>query len=145
MIVLKSVGKLKTVGNVVDVKDGYARNFLIPKGFALQATKDNFSKLEEIKKKEEKAIAKAKEVYVAMKEKIEGISLTITSEVKEDDEIYGSINEVNIIKQLKEEGIDLEKESLQLQEPIKKIGVYNIKVNLHPEVDANLRVWIVKK
>lgn len=145
VIVIKSFSKFKNIGEVVEVKDGYARNFLIPEGFALRANKDNFAKLESIKRKEEKLAEKRKERFGEVKEKIEGISITIPSEVKEDEEIYGSISEAQILKLLSAEGVELEGATLKIEEPIKKIGVYNIKVDLHPEVEANLRVWVVKK
>jgi large subunit ribosomal protein L9 len=71
--------------------------------------------------------------------------LTLTAEVKEGEEIYGSISETQIFKALKDEGLELEKGVLQLDEHIKKLGVYNLKVKLHPQVEANLRVWVMKK
>lgn len=145
VIVIKSFSKFRDIGQVVEVKDGYARNFLIPGGFALRANKDNFARLESIKRKEEKMAEKRKGKFIDIKEKIENISITIPSEVKDDDEIYGSINEAQIIKSLSTEGIELENATLKIDTPIKKIGVYNIKVGLHPEVEANLRVWVVKK
>jgi large subunit ribosomal protein L9 len=145
VIVIKSFSKSKNIGEVVEVKDGYARNFLIPGGFALQATRDNFARLESIKRKEEKMAEKKKEKFIAVKEKIENISITIPSEVKDEDEIYGSIGEAQILKSLSAEGIEVGDAELKIDEAIKKIGVYNIKVKLHPEVEANLRVWVVKK
>lgn len=145
VVLLKEVQKLGKEGDVLEVKNGFARNYLIPKGMALKAIEQNFKRLEELKKKKVKLLeAKNKKLFV-LKAKIESISVTIPSEVKDDEEIYGSVGETQILKFLKEEGIELEKESFSLQEPIKKIGVYNLKVKLSADIEANLRVWIVKK
>jgi large subunit ribosomal protein L9 len=145
IILLKTVEKLGKEGEVVEVKPGFARNYLIPKKIALKATKENFKKIEEIKKKKEQLLEKERREFLNLKEKLEKISLTITVEVKEGDEIYGTVSEVQILKALKDEGIELGKGKIVLPEPIKKLGVYNLKVNLHPQVEGNIRVWVVKK
>ncbi len=145
IILIKDFPKLGKRGEVVEVKDGYARNYLIPQGFALKATRENFKRWEEIKRREEKRFQKKKEEALKLKEKIEGISVTITSQVKDDEEIYGSISEIDICKALRNEGIEIDKKQIIIKEPIKKIGVYKVDVDLHPEVCASLRVWVVKK
>lgn len=145
VVIVQDMKKLGKIGKTVEVKDGYARNYLIPGGFALPATKENFQKLEELKKRENKRVEGQKKKVLGLKKKIEEISLTMISEVKEDEEIYGSIGEPQILKSLKDEGIEIEKGALVLESPIKKLGVYNISITLHPEVVANLRVWVVKK
>ncbi|MDD5195293.1 MAG: 50S ribosomal protein L9 [Candidatus Omnitrophica bacterium] len=146
VLILKKVGKYEEEGAVVEVKDGYARNFLIPNGFALAATKESFQRLEQLKKNKAKLEEKEKKTLEELKEKLEKLSsLTITAKVKDEEEIFGSVQEAQILKSLKDEGIDLEKGKLLIEEPIKKLGVYNVKVNLHPQVQAKLRVWIVKK
>ena len=145
VIIIKELQGLGNVGDTVKVKDGYARNYLIPRGFALLASQDNTDRLESIKKKRLRLAEDKKKTFIDLKEKIEKISLTLTAEVKEDEELYGSIHETQIIKALSEEGIDLSKDKLVLTEAIKKLGVYNVRVKLHSEVEANLRVWIVKK
>jgi len=144
VLIIKKIEKFKE-GSIVDVKDGYARNFLIPKGLALEATKENLERFENIKKQRLKLEELEKKKYLELKEKIEKLSITISAEVKNDDELYGSINESLILKELKEEGIELEKDKIQLEEPIKKLGIYNINIKLHPEIIARLRVWVVKK
>jgi len=145
VILLKDSGKLGKEGDSVQVKDGYARNYLIPQGIALEASDKNFKKLQEIKKAREKIAEKEKQKFLELKEQIEKVSLTITAEAKDDDELYGTISEAQILKQLKAEGIDLQKGKLALDEPIEKVGVFNLEVDLHPEVKASLRVWVVKK
>jgi large subunit ribosomal protein L9 len=145
VILLKDVDKVGKEGETLEVKEGYARNFLIPTGRAIKATKNSFAAIDELKKKKLKAEEKGKKEAALLKEKIEAVSLTLTAEVKEGEEIYGSISETQIFKALKDEGLELEKGVLQLDEHIKKLGVYNLKVKLHPQVEANLRVWVMKK
>lgn len=145
VVLIKNVEKLGKEGDIIEVKDGYARNFLIPTGVALRAIKGSFYEIEEMKKRKVKSEEKGKKEAIALKEKIEEISITLTTEVKEGEEIYGSISEPQILRALKEEGFELDKGKLTLDEPIKKLGVYNLKVKLHPAVEANLRVWVMKK
>jgi len=145
VILLKDAGKLGSEGDDVEVKDGYARNYLIPQGIALEASDKNFKKLQEIKKARLKIAEKEKERFLELKERIKKVSLTITAEAKENEELYGAISEAQILKQLKTEGIDLQKGQLVLDEPIEKLGVFNLEVKLHSEVKASLRVWVVKK
>ncbi|MBU2102842.1 MAG: 50S ribosomal protein L9 [Candidatus Omnitrophica bacterium] len=146
VLIIKKVGKFNEEGGTVEVKNGYARNFLIPRGFALPATQDNFKRLSEIKKGKEKIKEREKKTIEELKDKIEKLSsLTVTAKVKDEEEIFGSIGEVQILKALADEGITLEKGSIIIEEPLKKIGVYNLKVNLHSQIQAKLRLWIVKK
>ena len=145
VILLKNIDRLGKKGELVEVKDGYARNYLIPQGLVLQSTKDNFKKLEIIKNKEKKLLAKYKDEAMALKERIEELSLTIATQAKDEHEIFGSIGEGQILKALTNEGIPEEKLKLSFSEPIRKLGVYNLEVTLHPEVTAMVRVWIVKK
>lgn len=145
VILLKDVEKLGKEGVVVKVKDGYAQNYLIPRGFALVSTKDNYKKLSDLKQRRIKLRDQENKKFLELKEKLEKVSLTITAEVKENDEIYGSISEAQILKLLGEEGIKLSKGIIILEEPLKKLGVFTLKVALHSEIEASLRVWIVKK
>ena len=145
VILTKDVSNLGKEGATLEVKDGYARNYLLPNNLAFEATKDNLVKLEELKRTRLKILETQKKSVIDIKQKLEAISVTLTASAKDDEEIFGSITEGQILKALKEEGVELEKGKIELETPIKKIGVYNLKVKLHPEVDANLRVWIVKK
>ncbi|MCK4918026.1 MAG: 50S ribosomal protein L9 [Candidatus Omnitrophica bacterium] len=145
IILLKEIRKLGVEGDLVKVKDGYARNFLLPQGMALKATDVNCNRIDDIKKTQNKSKLKQKELNAKLKERIEKISLTITVEAKENEELYGKIGETQILKLLKAEGVELEKGKLVLDEPISKLGVYNLKINLGSEIESNLRVWAVKK
>jgi len=145
VILIKDVKKLGKCGEVVEVKDGYARNYLIPQGLVLYANKENLQRLEKIKEREKKLLEKKKEQALQLKEKIEKLSLTIPVEVKEGEDIYGSVGSVQVSKLLKSEGIDIEEDNIIIAEPIKKLGVYSIEIKLHPQVKGSLRIWVVKK
>jgi len=145
VILLKDAKKLGQEGDIVEVKDGYARNYLIPQGLAFVATEGSSKRIEEIKRVKVKVEEKRKQDFLKVKEKIEKISLTVTAEAKDNEELYGAINEAQIVKLLSSEGVELEKDSLVLDEPINKLGVYNLKVNVYSGVEATLRVWVVKK
>jgi large subunit ribosomal protein L9 len=145
VILLKNSEKLGAEGDVVEVKDGYARNFLIPQGAALSANDKNFNRLQEIKKTKAKVVEKQRQKNIEMKEVIEKISLTITVEAKDDETLYGAISEAQILKQLKAEGIALEKGQIIIEEPITKLGVYNLKIDLYEGVEGALRLWVMKK
>lgn len=146
VILVKDVEKLGKEGDVIDVKEGFARNFLLPRGSAIRATKNSFKEIEELKKRKDKQDEKVKGEAAQVKTKIEALSLTITVEAKETEELYGSITEQQILKALKdEEELIIEKGKIAITEPIKKLGVYNLKVKLHPAVEANLRLWVMKK
>ncbi|OQX87825.1 MAG: 50S ribosomal protein L9 [Candidatus Omnitrophica bacterium 4484_70.2] len=145
IILLKNIEKLGKEGEVVEVKDGYARNYLLPQGFALKAEKKYIERWKEIKKRREKIREKKEEVTLSLKERIEKLSLTITCEVKKDDEIYGSVGVSQILSALKEEGVELRKNNIELDEPIRKLGIYTVKVKLSPQQEAFLKLWVVKK
>jgi len=145
VILLRDLGKLGNQADVIEVKDGYARNFLIPQGLALRASDANFRRLQEMQRTRTKLAEREKQKFLKLKDEIEKISLTITVEAKENEELYGSITEAQVLKLLKAEGLELEKGKLVISEPIDKLGVFNLKINLHPEVEAALRVWVVKK
>ena len=145
VILLRNLGKLGSEGNQIEVKDGYACNYLIPQGVALRATDANRKKLQEIIKTRGKTAEKEKLEFSRLKDKIEKISLTLSVEAKENEELYGTIGEVQILKALKVEGVDLNKGTIALPEAIKKIGIYNVKIILASDIEADLRVWIVKK
>ncbi|MCK4809834.1 MAG: 50S ribosomal protein L9 [Candidatus Omnitrophica bacterium] len=146
VILLKDLKRAGKSGQVIEVKDGYGRNYLIPYGFALVVTKENFKRLEQIQEKERKLLEKKKEEALKLRQRVENVSLTITAHLKENGEIYGTIGEGQIAKALKnEEGINIDKEKISLLDPIKELGVYKVDVELYPEVIASLRVWVVKK
>ena len=145
VILKQDVDKIGKAGTIVKIKDGFARNFLIPNGLAVPLTPANLKKLEQEKQKKILQLEKAKEGSKELKARLEGLSLTLPVLAQEEDKLYGSITAIDIAHALKEEGFDIDKSSIILDEPIKSLGIYEIPVNLHPEVSAKIKVWIVKK
>ena len=138
----KIVGK---INDIVTVKDGYARNLLIPAGVAVPATEGNKRVVSEAKgiaqKREEKEAKKSRKLA----KKIEDVPCTIPVNVKTDEEIFGSVTAQEISDFLKKEGFEIDKTAIELDEPIKKLGVYSVKVKLFKDVYAKLKVWVVKE
>ncbi len=145
VILRRDVRNLGKAGDVVKVKDGYARNYLIPKGYAYLATKENLRIWEEEKRRREKQLAKEKAKYEELAQKIGSLSVNIVADANEEDTLYGSITEVHIAEALRQEGIEIDKDWVVLPTPIKKLGIYDVEIQLHPEVKAVLKVWVVRK
>ncbi len=145
VILNKDVDKLGKSGTIVKVKAGFARNFLIPNGLALPLTPANLKKLQQDNLKKVSQSEKIKKESVALGERLANFSLTIAALAKEEDRLYGSITPQDIADALKEEGFDIDKNSVILDEPIKSLGIYEIPIKLHPEVTAQIKVWVVKK
>ena len=139
---VKSVGAM---GDIVDVKDGFARNFLFPENLARLAIDSNLKIMEDIKKKKILAATKEKKEAEALKGKISALSCTIPVEAGEDDKLFGSVTSHDVSQAFESEGFSIDKRQINLEEPIKKLGVYTISVKLHPEVTAEVKVWVVKK
>lgn len=145
VILLQNVDRLGHIGDVVTVKEGFARNFLIPQKKASVATEGNVKLLEALKKKkvveEKKIIDQAK----VLAEKMGAMSLTMPAQAGEEDKLFGSISNDMIAKALADEGITVDKKDIIIDEPIKKLGIFQVTVKVHPEVKASLRVWVVKQ
>jgi large subunit ribosomal protein L9 len=145
VVLMKDYENLGKALEVLPVKDGYARNFLIPQGIAVPATEGNKKRVAEAKHiteiREEKKIKETRELAV----KIEQIPCTIPVKVGDEDKIYGSVSAQEIADFLKKEGFEIEKRHVDLEEPIKQLGVYTITINLYKTVSAKLKVWVVKE
>ena len=138
----ESLGK---AGDVVTVKDGYARNFLLPKGIAVVATPKNVTRLEEERKQALRIQEKEQQEFVDMAQDLEKISVTAAVAVGDEDKVFGSVTAQNIADLLKEKGFDIDKRKISLDEPIKALGVYNVPIKLHSDVEAQIRLWVVKE
>ena len=136
---------LGRAGELVTVKDGFARNFLIPKGIAVLATKANMKRLEEERNMNARQKEKDFKEAEAVSKEIEKVSITATVAVGEEDKVFGSVTAQDIAALIKEKGFDVDKRKIVLDEPIKALGVYTVPIKLHSEVEANVRVWVVKE
>jgi large subunit ribosomal protein L9 len=130
--------------DVVAVKDGYARNFLIPQGIAVPASEGNKKTVAEAKKLSEKREEKKLKEARQLAKKIEGVPCTIPVNVGEEEKLFGSVTSQEIADFLKKEGIEIDKRDIELEEPIKQLGVYSVKIMLYKDVSAKLKVWVVK-
>ena len=145
VILMENVTRLGKCGDKVKIKDGYARNYLIPKGSALEATSANMKIYNEKKVDLERIDVKKKIDAQVRIEELSKLSLTIAQEAKEDEELYGSVSTAIISEALAKESHEVLKEEIIITEPIKRLGVYNVRVRLHPEVEGEIKVWVVKK
>ena len=145
VILTEDVKKVGSTGDIIQVKPGYARNFLFPKKLARPATEANQKIIEEIKKKKEQALVKEKKAAEGLREKLSLVSCTIAVEAGDDDKLFGSVTAQDIASAFEQEAISIDKRKIVLAEPIKKLGVYNVTVKLHPEVSGEVKVWVVKK
>lgn len=145
VILIQDVEKLGSTGDELKVKDGYARNYLIPRKLAVEATPGSLRLLEQTKKKKERLEQKVKEECEKLAERLKNVSSTIPMEAGREDKLFGSITSEMIAESLLSEGIEIDKKKIVLKEPINALGVYNIDIKLHPEVEAQVRVWVVKK
>jgi large subunit ribosomal protein L9 len=144
VILCQNVKSLGKAGEKVKVTDGYARNFLFPKKLALPCSDKNFEKFR-IQQEQEEA-GKAREVRKAQElaQKIKKISCTIVKQVGEGEKLFGSVTVQDIVKSLSAEGIVLEKKQIILDDPIKTLGIYPVKIRLAPGIESVLKVWVVK-
>ena len=145
VILTQTVGSLGKIGDVVNVKDGYARNYLFPKSVAKEATPENMKILDSLKKKQALENAKRLDGAKALAEKIAALSITISAKTADEEKLFGAVTTEMISAALGNEKIAIDKKDIVLDEPIKKLGVYQVGVKVHPEVKASLRVWIVKE
>lgn len=145
LILLKDMEKLGKSGDIVTAKDGYARNYLFPEGFALLATEQNIKAAEANKKRKAEALEKEIQEAQRLAEIISRVSCTIAVEAGKDDKLFGSVTAIDIHKALEAEGVAVDKKKIELKEHISQIGIYQIPVKLHPEVVATLKLWVVKK
>lgn len=136
---------LGKAGEIITVKDGYGRNFLIPKGIAVTATERNMKILKEENKFQKVREEKGKRQAEALAEELEKISVTAAVAVGEEDRVFGSVTSQSIGELLQEKGYQIDKRKIILDEPIKALGVYTVPIKLHPEVEAKVRIWVVKE
>jgi len=144
-IILKNdMDTLGKAGEIVDVKPGYARNYLIPSDNAIKATRSNLKAFQEEQKLFERRELKGQKEAQVLAAKLEKVSLTATVQVGEEDKVFGSITSQNIADLLKENGFDIDRKKIVLEEPLKALGVYDIPVKLHHQVEAKVKVWVVR-
>jgi len=143
VILAQDMESLGLGGEIVNVAKGYARNYLIPRGIALEATQQNIRLTEMQRKNIEIKRIKAKEDAVNVKERLSGVSVTIAQKVGEEDKLYGSVTTMDIAEQLEKQGISVERRRINLDKAIKSLGEFSVTVKLHPEVTAPIKVVVI--
>ena len=145
LVLLEDVDKLGKRGAVVSVKDGYGRNFLIPRKLAAPATEGNLKQIELEAKKYKVKEAKEETDAQSMKGDLEKLSLTIPMKAGEADVLFGSVTSADIATALEKEGYTIDKRKIDIGEPIKRLGVYHVPIKLFRTVTAEVKVWVVKE
>jgi len=145
VILREDVDKLGRRGEVVKVADGYGRNFLLPRGMALPVTDANKAVVDRERKVHAARMAKEKAELETLAERLNGMRYIAPRKVGEHDVLYGSVTSGDIAEFLRAKGIDIDKRKVQLEEPIKHLGDYEVKIKLHPEVTATVKVLVTKE
>jgi large subunit ribosomal protein L9 len=145
VILTQDIPSLGKKTEAVEVKPGYARNYLIPQGKALPANQNSLKQLQIKIRKEELQLSRKKQEAEELAKKLNELSCTATVQAGEDDKLYGSVSIPDIVKLMGEQGVDIDKNKIILEEPIKALGVYNIPIRLHPEVEATIKLWVVRQ
>ena len=145
IILRKEHEKLGQVGAVVDVKDGYARNYLIPRGIAFPADASHMRTLEEEKRQHERRASRELHGSQKLAAELEKVSITLKMKVGEDEKLFGSVTSQMIGEALEEKGFTLDKRTIELEEPIKALGIYSVPIRLHQAVTATVKVWVVRE
>jgi len=145
VILKEDVKKIGSMGQIVTVADGFARNYLVPKGLAVEANIKNMKSLEHAKKVIQEKAKKVKTSVQDFADRLSKISLVIKAKAGEEGKLFGSVTTMDIAEQLKNEGIEIDKKKISLDEPIKRIGTYAVSVRLHPEVDTQITLQVVEE
>ncbi len=144
IILRREFDTLGKAGDVVTVKPGFARNFLIPRGIAYAVTKSNLARLENEKKVVQVRDLKDRRRAGDLQAKLEGLRLIIPVQVGEEDRMFGSVTSVDIAAAIKERGIEVDRRKIELEEPIKRLGEFDVPIKLHREVVVSIKLDVVK-
>jgi large subunit ribosomal protein L9 len=145
VILRKNIDSLGHIGDIVDVKEGYALNYLIPRKYAYAALKGNILALEEEKKQIEKVRLKEISDAENLAAELNKVSISIPVQVGEEDKLFGTVTTQMIADSLKEKGFYIEKRIIEVVEQIKALGIYSINIKLHSNVTATVKVWVVRE
>jgi large subunit ribosomal protein L9 len=145
VILKEDVAQLGSRGDVVKVAEGYGRNFLLPKKLAIEATAANKAVIEQMKASSVRKSAKEKSDAELLAKQYEGVSLTFTRKAGEHDALFGSVTSSDIAHELEGRGFKIDRRKIELNQPFKTIGEYNVPIKLHKEVTTNIKVTVVKE
>ena len=145
VILRQAVDNLGHTGDIVKVSAGYARNFLLPRGLAYEATPGNKKRLEQERARLEAAESERRGKSQDLAGRLEQVSLTFSARVGEEGKLFGSVTASDVAHELEKQGLHVEKRQIDLHEPIKALGVYRVPVRLHADVKPEIRVWVIKQ
>jgi large subunit ribosomal protein L9 len=145
VILRQSVDNLGQPGDVVKVSPGYARNYLLPRGIAFEATPGNLKRIARERERLQAAEDQRRSTAQELAARLEQVSLTFSARVGEEGKLFGSVTAADIAHQLEAQGIQIERRMIDLHEPIKALGVYRVPVRLHADVKPEIRVWVIKQ
>ena len=145
IILRQAVENLGKPGDVVKVKPGYARNYLLPHGLAYEATPGNLKRIQQERDRLEAAENERRGTAQGLAEKLEQVSLTFSARVGDEGKLFGSVTAADIAAQLEAQGFHIEKRQIDLHEAIKALGVYRVPIRLHADVKPEVRVWVIKQ
>ena len=145
VILKEDVKSLGAMGSVVNVADGYARNYLIPKNLAVEANTKNVKTLEHEKKKIAEQAKKIRNSAQLLAEKLSSMTITLIAKAGEEEKLFGSVTNIDIAEALKKEGLDIDRKKIALDEPIKRLGSYTVGIKIHPELIARLNIAVVSE
>ena len=145
IILLEDVPTLGRRGEVRDVADGYARNYLLPHKLALNATTANLKNLEGIKARQESQAAQSVAQSQAQAQVIAGLHLAVSRQASDEDRLFGSVGRNDIAAFLTQHGVEVERRRIALDEPIKTLGEFSVPIRLHPDVTAQLKVTVTRE
>ena len=145
IILRQAIDDLGKPGDVVSVRAGYARNFLLPRGLAYEATPGNLKRIAQERSRLEAAENERRDAASNVAATLEQVSLTFSARVGEEGKLFGSVTAADIALQLEAQGIKIERRLIDLHEPIKALGVYKVPIRLHADVKPEIRVWVIKQ
>ena len=145
VILRQAVENLGHPGDLVKVSPGFARNYLLPRGIAYEATPGNLKRIAQEKQRLEAAETSRRDTAQEFADKLEQVSLTFSARVGEEGKLFGSVTAADIAQQLEAQGFHVEKRQIDLHEPIRTLGVYRVPVRLHADVKPEIKVWVIKQ
>lgn len=145
IILTENIASLGEIGQIVNVAPGYARNYLLPQGLALKATGENVRELEHRKRILAQKRKKVRQEMLSVAEKLNQVKIVLNRKVAEEDKLYGSVNVVDVAKALEEQGFDVDRKSIHLEQPIKQLGDYSVPIRMSSDVSASVKLVIEKE
>jgi large subunit ribosomal protein L9 len=145
ILLRERVENLGNPGDVVNVKPGYARNYLLPSNLAVEVTDENVRRIQREQEQRRREMEKLQLELAQVKEKLEQTSCTVIAQATEEGRLYGSVTPAMVSEALAKKGMDIGERAIVIEEPIKELGIYEVKVHLAPEIEAVTKLWVVEE